>query len=97
MLSNTLQTLNIYNYNLVFTLRMYMFGTGIEVKAGKTKYMVISRVQNAGQTRYVKIGNSYFERVEKFKYLGKNLRNQNSIQEEVKSRLKSGNTCYHSA
>jgi len=34
--------------------------------------------------------------VEKFKYLGTTLTNQNSIQEEIKSRLKSGNACYHS-
>jgi len=31
-----------------------------------------------------------------FKYLGKNLTNQNSIAEEIKSRLMSGNACYHS-
>jgi len=34
--------------------------------------------------------------VEKFKYLGKTLTNQNFIQEEIKSRLNSGNACYHS-
>jgi len=34
--------------------------------------------------------------VEKFKYLGTNLTHQNSIQEEIKSRLKSGNACYYS-
>jgi len=39
---------------------------------------------------------SSFERVEEFKYLGRTLTNQNSIQEEIKSRLKSGNACYHS-
>ena len=42
------------------------------------------------------IGNSYFEREEGFKYLGTTLTNQNSIQEEIKSRLKSGNACCHS-
>ena len=31
--------------------------------------------------------------MEGFKYLGKILANQNSIQEEIKSRLKSGNAC----
>ena len=31
-----------------------------------------------------------------FKYLGITLENQNSIQEEIKNRLKSGTTCYHS-
>jgi Fe-S-cluster containining protein len=34
--------------------------------------------------------------VEGFRYLGTTLTNQNSIQEEIKSRLKSGNACYHS-
>jgi hypothetical protein len=44
----------------------------------------------------MKIDNSSFKRVGEFKYLVKNLMNQNSIQEEVKSRLKLGNACYHS-
>ena len=34
--------------------------------------------------------------MEQFKYLGTALTNQNSIQEEIKSRLKSGNACCHS-
>jgi len=36
-----------------------------------------------------------FERVKEFKYLGTTLTYQNYIQEEMKCRLKSGNTCYH--
>jgi hypothetical protein len=36
------------------------------------------------------------ERVEEFKYLGTTLTDQNSIQEEIKSRLKSRNACYYS-
>jgi len=43
----------------------------------------------------MKIDNSSIERVEEFKYLGTTLRNQNYIQEEIKSRLKSGNACYY--
>ena len=34
--------------------------------------------------------------VEEFKYLGTNLTNQNSVQEEIKGTLKSGNACYRS-
>ena len=44
----------------------------------------------------IKIDNSSFQRVEEFKYLGTTLTNQNSMQEEIKSRLASGNACCHS-
>ena len=69
--------------------------TGIEVNADKTKYMVMSQDQNAGQSLSMKTDNISFERVEEFKYLGTTLTYQNSSQEEIKSRLKSGNACYH--
>jgi len=70
-----------------------MNGVCLEVNANKTKYMVMSQDQNEGQN--IKINNSSFERVEQFKYLGKTSRNQNSIQVEIKSRLKLQNACYH--
>ena len=44
----------------------------------------------------IRSDNSSFERVEEFKYLGTTITNKNFIQEEVKSRLKSGNACYYS-
>ena len=44
----------------------------------------------------MKTDNSTFERVEDFKYLGPTFTNQNSIQEEIESRLKSKNAFYHS-
>jgi len=69
---------------------------GLEVSAGKTKYMVMSRDHNAGRNHSVRIDNSTFEKVEELKYFGTTLTNQNSISEEIKSRLKSGNACYHS-
>jgi len=69
---------------------------GLEVNADKPKYMVMSGDQNAGRTHSMKTDNSSFERVDEFKYFGSTLTNQNSIQEEIKSRLKSGNACYHS-
>ena len=37
---------------------------GLEVSADKTKYMVMSRDQNAGRNHSVRIDNSTFERVE---------------------------------
>jgi len=50
--------------------------------------MVTSQDQNAGRSHNIKIDSSFFERVKEFKYLGTTLTNQNSIQEEIKSRLK---------
>jgi len=58
--------------------------------------MVMSRDRNAGRGHSVKIDTSSFERVEEFTYLGTTLTDQNAIQEEIKSRLKLGNACYHS-
>jgi hypothetical protein len=69
---------------------------GLEVNAEKTKYMVMSGDRNGGQNYNIKLDNKSFGRVEQFKYLGTALTNRNSIQEEIKSRLKSGNACYHS-
>ena len=43
---------------------------GLEVNADKTKYMVMSSVQNAGRSHSTRTENSSFERVEDFKYLG---------------------------
>ena len=45
--------------------------TGLEVNADKTKYMIVSRDQNAGRSYSMKTDNSSIERVEEFKYLGK--------------------------
>jgi hypothetical protein len=69
---------------------------GLEVNAEKTKYMLVSRCQKAGQRQSIKIGNRSFEDVENFKYLGTTLTDQNCIHEEIKSRLNSGNACYYS-
>jgi len=49
--------------------------------------MVMSRDRNAGCGHIVKIFKGAIERVEEFKYLGTKLTDQNSIQEEIKSRL----------
>jgi hypothetical protein len=60
----------------------------------KTKYMFMSRDQTAGRRHSMKNDNSSSGRVEEFKHLGTTLTNQNSIQEEIKIRLESGNACY---
>jgi predicted transcriptional regulator len=69
---------------------------GLEVNGNPTKYMVKFWDQNAGQSHNVKIDNRSFGRVKEFKYLGTTLTYQNSIQEEIKNRFKSGNACCHS-
>ena len=42
----------------------------LKVNAHKTKYMTVSRGQNAGRIHSMKSDNSSIERVEEFKYLG---------------------------
>jgi hypothetical protein len=59
------------------------------------KYVVMSWDQNAGRSHSMKIDNSSIETVEEFKYLG-TLAKQNSIQEEIKIRLKLGSACNYS-
>jgi hypothetical protein len=68
---------------------------GLEVNSEKTKYMFMSRHQTAGQGNYIRVANKSFEKVAKFKYLGATLMDQNCIHEEIRSRLNSGNACYH--
>jgi hypothetical protein len=63
---------------------------GLEVNVDRTKYMVMSGDQNAGRSHSIKIDNRSFEIFEEFSYLGTTVTNQNSIQEEIKSRLKWG-------
>ena len=54
---------------------------------------IMSQDQKTGQSHNIKTDNSSFERVEEFKYLGTTITYKNSIQEEIKSRLTSGNAC----
>jgi hypothetical protein len=67
---------------------------GLVVNTEKTKYMLRSRHQTAGQNN-IKRSNKFFENAAQFRYLGKTITNQNMIQ-DIKRRLNSGNACYHS-
>jgi hypothetical protein len=67
----------------------------LEMNPAKTKYMLMS-LKKAGQELSIKIMNGFFSGVATFKYLGTTLTEQNCMQEEIKSRLNSGNACYHS-
>jgi hypothetical protein len=51
----------------------------------------MSQDQDAGQSHSVNIDNNSLKG---FKYLGTTLTNQNSIQEDIKTSLKSVNACY---
>jgi hypothetical protein len=55
----------------------------LEINVEKTKYVFLSRHQNAGQNRNIKVANRLLENVSQFKYLGTTVTNQNLIQEEI--------------
>jgi hypothetical protein len=56
---------------------------GLDVNVDKTKYMVMSREQNAGRNHSIKIDNISIERGEGFRYFGTTLTDQNSIHETI--------------
>jgi hypothetical protein len=58
--------------------------------------MLMSRSQRTRQKQIIKIENRSFENVVNFKYLETTLMDQSYVHEEIKSRLNSGNACYHS-
>jgi hypothetical protein len=58
--------------------------------------MLLSRRQNAGQNRDIKIADRSFENVAQFRYLGTTVTNENLILEDFRRKLNSGNACYHS-
>ncbi|KAJ4426460.1 hypothetical protein ANN_27274 [Periplaneta americana] len=69
---------------------------GLEVNPEKTKYMIMSCDQNIVRNGTIKIGDLFFEEVEKFKYLGATVTNMNDTREEIKRRINMGNACYYS-
>jgi hypothetical protein len=69
---------------------------GLEINTEKTKYVVVSHHQNVGPEKNLLTVNKSYEKVAKLKSLGTTLTSQTCIREEIKSRLNSGNACYHS-
>jgi hypothetical protein len=59
-------------------------------------YMCSSLHQNAGKNHNLMITNESFENVSEFIYLETTITNENSICEEIKSRLNAGNAYYRS-
>ena len=57
--------------------------------------MEIGRHRGMIANAHINMGSNSYERVKTFKYLGSLLTDQNSIQEEIKCRLKAGNSCYY--
>jgi hypothetical protein len=55
----------------------------------------MSRDKNPGRSQSIKTDSSSFQMVEEFRYLGTTLTNPNSMQEQNKSRMKSGNYFYN--
>jgi hypothetical protein len=69
---------------------------GLAVKAEETKFMLLSRNQNARKNHDIKIANTCFEDAVQFRYLETKVTNWHLIQEDTKKRLNYDNPCYHS-
>jgi hypothetical protein len=69
---------------------------GSEENTEKTKYMVMSREQNAERYRNIQISNKFFESVSKFRYFGTTPTYKNCIRKQIKNSLNSWYACYHS-
>ncbi|KAJ4433422.1 hypothetical protein ANN_15681 [Periplaneta americana] len=63
---------------------------GLEVNPEKTKYMIMSRDGNIVRNGNIKVGNSSFEEVEKFKYLGATITNIKARSELEKCQTETG-------
>jgi hypothetical protein len=68
---------------LIYRVNTYILVTskeiGLEGNAEEGNYIFISHKQNAGQYHNIKTGNTYFESVEQFKYVGITLTNPNCM------------------
>ena len=69
---------------------------GLAVNTCKTKRMEIGRYQDMIANELIRIGSNSYDEVKTFKYFESLVTNENYIQDEIKCRLKAGNSCYYS-
>ena len=69
---------------------------GLAINIGKTKHIKIGRRRGTIANEHINISSNSYEKVKTFKYLCSLLTNKNSNKEEIKCRLKAGNSCYYS-
>ena len=69
---------------------------GLAVNIGKTMYKNIGRHRGIIANELIKIGSNSYEKVGTFKFLCSLLTNQKYNHEEIKRRLKAGDSCYYS-
>jgi hypothetical protein len=86
ILGGSMYSIRKYTDTLVTTIK----DKGLEVRGDKTKYMVISQDQNAGQSHKIKTSNNCFERVKQFKYLRTILTNQILFRKTLRARESQG-------
>jgi hypothetical protein len=67
----------------------------LAVVTDSTNYVFMSQHQNIRRGHHTNTHNSSYKRVEQFENFVTNLSNQNYIELEIKSGLKSGNVFYH--
>jgi len=67
----------------------------LEVNAEKTKYAFMFHYRNTEKVRNLVTTNKSDENEAKCKYFRTTATDRNCIHEEIKSRLNSGNACYH--
>jgi len=88
--------MNLYTNIETKALEVALKETDLEVNAETTTHVVVSCEHYAGQNHNIKTSNKSFEMMTQSKYFGTILTNPYCIYEEIKSRLKLGNACYHS-
>ena len=69
---------------------------GLAVNTRKTKYMKVECYRGLLASEHITVVSNTNKQVKTSKYLGSLLTIQNSIQEEIKCRLKERNSCYYS-